>query len=158
MFASHLRVAVNGVRAARGPRYLRRMTSRLIRSYYDAFNRRDYPAMLALVSDDVVHDINQSSREVGKPLFQQFVERMDRAYREQIQELVVLADESGRRFAAEFLVLGAYLHADAGFPEAHGQTYRLPAGAFFEVDSGLIRRVTTYYNVQDWLVQVRQAS
>jgi steroid delta-isomerase-like uncharacterized protein len=147
-----------GVRAGRGPRYLPRMASRLIRSYYDAFNRRDYPGMVALVSDDVVHDINQDSREVGKPLFQQFVERMDRAYREQIQDLVVMSDESGGRFAAEFLVLGTYLRADSGFPEAHGQTYRLPAGAFFEVESGLIRRVTTYYNLQAWLVQVRQAS
>jgi steroid delta-isomerase-like uncharacterized protein len=134
------------------------MSSALIRSYYDAFNRRDYPAMLALVSDDVVHDINQNSRELGKPLFQQFVERMDRAYREQIEDLVVMSDESSRRFAAEFEVLGNYLRADPGFPEAHGQSYRLPAGAFFEVGSGLIRRVTTYYNLQDWLAQVRQAS
>lgn len=131
------------------------MTTRLIREYYDAFNRRDYPAMLALLAPDVHHDINQNSRETGKDKFAAFMQRMDQAYREQIQDLVVMADERGRRFAAEFLVLGTYLRADPGFPDAHGQTYRLPAGAFFELESGLIRRVTTYYNLQDWLAQVR---
>jgi steroid delta-isomerase-like uncharacterized protein len=49
------------------------------------------------------------------------------------------------------------LQADPGFPAAHGQRYRLPAGAFFELKNGLIQRVTTYYNLQDWLAQVRQA-
>jgi steroid delta-isomerase-like uncharacterized protein len=134
------------------------MTATLIRSYYDAFNRRDYAGMLALLADDVVHDINQDSREVGKPLFQQFVERMDHAYREQIQDLVVMSDESGCRFAAEFSVIGTDLRAGSGFPDAHGQSYRLPAGAFFEVGPGLIHRVTTYYNLQGWLAQVRPAS
>ena len=130
------------------------MTSALIRSYYDAFNRHDHPAMLALLAPDVAHDINQGAREIGKAKFAEFMQRMDHAYREQIHELVVMADESGRRFAAEFLVLGTYLHADPGFPAAHGQSYRLPAGAFFEVAGGLITRVTTYYNLQDWLAQV----
>ena len=130
------------------------MTTALIRSYYDAFNRQDYPAMLALLAPDVAHDINQGSRETGKPKFAAFMQRMDHAYREQISDLVVLADESGRRFAAEFTVLGSYLCADPGFPEAHGQRYQLPAGAFFEVAGGLITRVTTYYNLQDWLAQV----
>jgi steroid delta-isomerase-like uncharacterized protein len=143
---------------AGSPRYLAPMTTQLIRAYYDAFNRRDYASMLALVSDDVVHDINQNSREIGKPVFRAFIERMDQAYRERIQDLVVMGDDSGRRFAAEFLVVGTYLRADPGFPEAVGQTYTLPAGAFFEVGSGLVRRVTTYYNLQDWLAQVRNAS
>jgi steroid delta-isomerase-like uncharacterized protein len=133
------------------------MSISLIQSYYDAFNRRDYASMLALLADDVIHDINQDGREIGKPMFQKFVERLDRAYRERLEDLVVLADGSGRRFAAEFTVIGTYLEADAGFPDAHGQTYRLAAGAFFEVEAGKIKRVTTYYNLQDWLNQVRQA-
>jgi steroid delta-isomerase-like uncharacterized protein len=83
---------------------------------------------------------------------------MDEAYREQIQDLVVMGDAGGHRFAAEFLVIGTYLRADPGFPPATGQIYKLPAGAFFEVGSGLIQRVTTYYNLQDWLGQVRQGS
>ncbi|MEM6679931.1 MAG: isopropylmalate/homocitrate/citramalate synthase, partial [Pseudomonadota bacterium] len=34
------------------------------------------------------------------------------------------------------------------------QTYRLPAGAFLEVRDGLIARVTTYYNLKEWIRQV----
>jgi hypothetical protein len=30
----------------------------------------------------------------------------------------------------------------------------LPAGAFLEVAGGRITRITTYYNLQDWLAQV----
>lgn len=139
-------------------RYLERMTTELIRSYYDAFNRRDYRGMLALLAPDVAHDVNQGGREVGRAQFEHFLARMDRAYREQILELVVMADSSGTRFAVEFIVLGTYLQADPGFPAANGQSYRLPAGAFFDVKDSLIQRVTTYYNLQDWLAQVRQSS
>jgi steroid delta-isomerase-like uncharacterized protein len=133
------------------------MTAQLIARYYDAFNRGDQAGMLALLTEDVAHDVNQGAREVGRERFAAFLVRMETAYREQIRELVVLADPSGRRFGAEFIVEGEYLQADPGFPEARGQRYRLPAGAFFEVDAGRIQRVTTYYNLQDWLNQVSQA-
>jgi len=52
------------------------------------------------------------------------------------------------------VVHGAYLATDEGLPEANGQTYVLPAGAFIAVDGGLIKRLTTYYNLADWTAQV----
>jgi len=81
--------------------------------------------------------------------------KMNRSYREQIVDLVILTEPSGRRAAAEFTVLGEYLATDAGLPEARGQTYRLPAGAFFEIADGKVARIITYYNLQDWLDQVQ---
>jgi steroid delta-isomerase-like uncharacterized protein len=75
-------------------------------------------------------------------------------YREQVIDLVVLADRSGARFAAEFTVVGKYLKAESGLPEAAGQMYRLPAGAFFALEGGKIARITTYYNLSEWLAQV----
>lgn len=130
------------------------MTIEIISTYYDAFNRGDREAMLALMSDDVAHDVNQGERETGRAAFATFLERMDRCYRERLVDVVVMESADGRRAAAEFTVEGTYLTADVGLPPAHGQTYRLPAGAFFEVRDGLIARVTTYYNLQDWLAQV----
>jgi steroid delta-isomerase-like uncharacterized protein len=132
------------------------MSTQLIESYYRAFNAGDFAAMLALVSDDVIHDVNQGEREVGRGKFEAFLTRMDRAYSEQLIDLVVMADASQRRFAAEFTVVGTYLEADPGLPAARGQPYRLPAGAFLEVANGKITRVTTYYNLQDWLAQVKK--
>jgi steroid delta-isomerase-like uncharacterized protein len=130
------------------------MSTQVIEAYYRAFNSGDFAGMLQLLSHDVVHDINQSTREVGKEAFAEFLDRMNTSYHEQLSELVIMGDSIGKRFAAEFIVDGVYLKADPGFPEARGQRYRLPAGAFLEVQSGLITRVTTYYNLADWLMQV----
>ena len=79
---------------------------------------------------------------------------MERCYREELRDVVVMASADGSRAAAEFVVHGTYLSTDDGLPEAKGQTYVLPAGAFLEVTQGRIARVTTYYNLQDWLRQV----
>jgi steroid delta-isomerase-like uncharacterized protein len=130
------------------------MTASLIHAYYAAFDRGDRAAMLALLAEDVAHDVNQGGRAVGKAAFAEFLAHMDRCYRESIHELAVMVDATGTRAAAEFLVEGEYLATDAGLPEARGQRYRLPAGAFFTVAGGKITRVTTYYNLQDWLRQV----
>jgi hypothetical protein len=52
------------------------------------------------------------------------------------------------------LVRGEYLATDEGLPEAAGQRYLLPAGAFFELKEGKVARVTMYYNLQEWLRQI----
>jgi steroid delta-isomerase-like uncharacterized protein len=129
-------------------------TTSLIRAYYDAFNRGDAAGMLALLTDDVVHDINQGGRETGREAFARFMDRMNGAYREQLTDIVVMATGDGARAAAEFTVHGTYLKAEEGLPPAHGQSYVLPAGAFFDVRDGRIARVSNFYNLPDWLRQV----
>lgn len=126
----------------------------LIRRYYDAFNAQDRAGMLALLTDDVAHDLNQGGRETGREAFRTFMERMDRSYRERLTDIVVLTSPDGTRAGAEYVVHGEYLATDEGLPEANGQTYVLPGGAFFEIRDGKIARVTNYYNLQDWIRQV----
>ena len=133
---------------------MRAQTLDLIERYYAAFNAGDMAAFLELLAEDVVHDINQGKREVGKAAFAEFMRHMNRCYRERLVDMQVMASDSGERAAAEFVVLGEYLTTDEGLPPATGQTYRLPAGAFFEVEDGFIRRVTTYYNLNEWIRQV----
>lgn len=130
------------------------MTTRaIVTAYYAAFNAGDTAAMLALVADDVRHDVNQGKPRHGKALFADFNAHMTRCYRERLTDLLIFAE--GTRAAAEFIVGGTYLATDDGLPEATGQTYSLPAGAFLSVnDDGLIDRITTYYNLNDWLKQV----
>ena len=129
-------------------------TERLIRAYYAAFNAGDKTAFLALLADDVVHDINQGGRDVGLAAFDAFFDAMSRSYRERLTEIVVMVDASGSRAAAEFVVHGEYLRSAPGLPEARGQRYTLPAGAFFEVRDGKVRRISNFYNLADWLRQV----
>jgi steroid delta-isomerase-like uncharacterized protein len=129
-------------------------TRELLEHYYAAFNRGDWDTFLSMLSDDVIHDVNQGGREVGREAFARFMERMNRCYAEQIADIVILPSTDGRRAAVEFTVLGQYLRTDEGLPEARGQTYKLPGGAFFEIRDGKVARVTNYYNLQDWLRQV----
>jgi steroid delta-isomerase-like uncharacterized protein len=126
----------------------------LIQTYYSTFNSSDREAFLALLTDDVVHDINQGGAETGRTAFRAFLERMDRCYREQVCDLVVFAAEDGTRGAAEFYIEGEYLSTDEGLPPAAGQRYRLRVGAFFDLQDGKVRRVTNYYNLEEWLRQV----
>jgi len=126
----------------------------LIQNYYQAFNNGDMDRFLSLLTDDVVHDINQGDRETGKEAFGQFMQKMNHHYKEQLVDMVVMANETGTRGAAEFVVLGEYLNTDEGLPEANGQTYRLPAGAFFDIRDGKVARITNYYNLGNWIEQV----
>jgi steroid delta-isomerase-like uncharacterized protein len=126
----------------------------LVRAYYEAFNAGDRAAMCGLLAGDVVHDVNQGGRRTGLTAFKAFMAQMDAAYEERLEDVVVMADATGRRAAAEFIVVGRYLRTEPDLPEARGQVYRLPAGAFLEIAGGKITRVTTYYNLQDWIRQV----
>ena len=126
----------------------------LVLAYYAAFNRGDTAAMLDLLADDVAHDINQGARQTGKEAFSKFMDHMNRCYKEELTDMVVMVNEDGTRGAAEFIVNGTYLATDEGLPEANGQTYRLPAGAFFEIRDGKVARISNYYSLPDWIAQV----
>ncbi len=129
-------------------------TIKLVQAYYNAFNAGDMPTFLSLLTDDVLHDINQGRTEVGKAAFATFMARMNAHYREQLENIVIMSNAKGDRAAAEFRVVGEYLQTDTGLPVAKGQRYSLPAGAFFTVRDNKIARVTNYYNLQDWIAQV----
>lgn len=126
----------------------------LLTRYYAAFNAGDWEGMLDCLDDGVVHDINQGGRQRGKDAFRDFLAHMERCYRERLDGIVLMASDDGTRGAAEFIVHGEYLATDEGLPEANGQTYTLPAGAFFSIAGGRITRVSVYYNLTDWTEQV----
>jgi steroid delta-isomerase-like uncharacterized protein len=126
----------------------------LIQSYYAAFNSGDREALLDLLDENVVHEINEGSVETGKEAFRGFLHRMDQSYKETVEDLVIFTSDHADRVAAEFFIRGEYLATDDGLPPARGQTYHLRVGAFFEVKEGKISRVTNYYNLQAWLGMV----
>ncbi|MBL3587327.1 ketosteroid isomerase-related protein [Rhodovulum sulfidophilum] len=133
----------------------RDVTRDTIARYFAAFNAGDTEAMLAELTEDVEHHVNEGRIRRGKALFAEFCAHMSRCYRESLTDLVIFTGDEGDRAAAEFVVNGTYLETDAGLPEARGQSYRLPAGSFFTLRQGRIARITTYYNLADWLGQVR---
>jgi len=129
-------------------------TEALIRRYYAAFNAGDAAGMLACLAEDVRHDVNQGATRTGKAAFAAFSAHMARCYCERLEDVVVMVADDGTRAAAEFTVHGIYVAGDEGLPPAANQSYVLPAGTFFTVEGGLIARVTTCYNLTNWLAQI----
>lgn len=129
------------------------MTDTIAR-YFAAFNAGDTDTMLDCLDDQIAHHVNEGKIRVGKEKFAEFCAHMSRCYKEELTDMVIFSSEDGSRAAAEFIVNGTYLATDEGLPEAKGQTYRLPGGSFFELKDGKISRVTTYYNLADWIAQV----
>ncbi len=126
----------------------------LIGRYYAAFNAGDAAGMLDCVAEDVEHRVNEGGVRRGRAKFAEFCSHMGVSYREELKGLVIFANDEGTRGAAEFVVHGEYLQTDPGLPEAKGQRYVLPAGGFFDIRDGKIARVTTFYNLNDWIRQV----
>ncbi len=126
----------------------------LIRGYYKAFNAGVWEDLLALLAEDVAHDLNQGPREVGRDAFRAFLARQARCYRERLSNIVIVCASDAKRAAVEYRVSGEYLATDDGLPPARGQTYALQGGTFFEMRPGEITRVTNYYNLQDWVKQI----
>jgi steroid delta-isomerase-like uncharacterized protein len=129
-------------------------TTELVSLYYAAFNAKDWAGMAACVAEDISHFVNEGDKRGGRIAFAEFIAHMDDCYDETLTDIVVMPSADGSRAAAEFVVNGVYKKTDPGLPEAHGQTYKLPAGAFFDVRNGEITRVTTYYNLKEWVRQV----
>lgn len=131
---------------------------RLVRAYYEAFNAGDRAALVALLTEDVVHDVSQGERQCGRDAFAAFMAHMDRSYRERVSDVVVMTEPGLARAAAEFTVHGSYFADDPGVPPrtaaAHGQSYTLEAGAFFTLRDGLIARVANHYNLGEWIRQI----
>ena len=126
----------------------------IIQKYYDAFNGSSMEVFFDLLTEDVIHDINQEGQEIGKSAFRHFMDAANRHCKERVVDLLIFANDSGTRAAAEFFVEGEYLVSVEGKPPAEGQTYRLRCGAFFELEHNRISRVTTYYNLKEWVALV----
>ena len=125
-----------------------------VTAYYAAFNAENPAGMLACVTDDIEHRVNEGGIRRGTAKFAEFCAHMGVSYREQLRDIEIFVNDTGTRAAAEFVVHGEYLKTDPGLPEAHGQKYILPAGSFFDLKDGKISRITTFYNLNDWIAQV----
>ncbi|OJY31650.1 MAG: isopropylmalate/homocitrate/citramalate synthase [Rhodobacterales bacterium 65-51] len=130
------------------------MSRAMIEAYYAAFNAANPEGMMACLTDDIEHRVNEGGIRRGMEKFAEFCSHMGVSYREELKDMEIFVNEAGTRGAAEFTVHGEYLQTDPGLPEAKGQKYILPAGAFFDLRDGKISRVTTFYNLNDWIAQV----
>jgi steroid delta-isomerase-like uncharacterized protein len=123
----------------------------IVKEYYEHFNSQNWEGMLGLLHEDIRHEPNQGDPRIGIEKFTEFLKMMDTSYQEKLTDMVFFSEPGNNRVAAEFTVNGIYKKGEEGLPEAHGQSYVLPAAAFLEVKEGKISRVTTYYNLPLWI-------
>ena len=137
-----------------------RAAEALIRAYYAAFNSGERDRFLALLAEDVAHDISGGAREIGREAFARFMRHMDRCYRERIDDLVVMTEPTGTQAAATYIVHGTYIETDPALPPgtqaARGQTYVLPPAAFFRLRNGCVASVANHYRMEDWVAQISE--
>ena len=119
-------------------------TRDLVARFVAAFNAGDHEAMLACLAEDVAHDLADGGREIGRERFRWFLGLLGRHFRETWADGAVMVGEGGVRAAAEFTRRGTYQATAEGLPPASGQRYAAAAGLFFEVDDGLITRVSDH--------------
>lgn len=127
------------------------MSKALIRQYYDSFNQKNWKQFFNLLDDNIVHEVNEGDKEVGKARFQKFLDRMNTSYDEQINNVIIYEADIKNLFAVQYIVSGTYLKTDPGLPEARGQKYEVKGAAFFEIEEGKIKVITNYYNLNEWL-------
>jgi steroid delta-isomerase-like uncharacterized protein len=90
--------------------------------------------------------VEGGGREIGRDKFRWYLGLRARWFNERVSDIVIMV--SGIHAAAEVTLRGTYRSAPEGWPEARGQRYSIPAGMFFEVDDGLISRVTVYQDTE----------
>jgi len=128
----------------------------IVKKYFAAFNEGRTKDMLDLLHPEVQHDRNQDKTHVGLEAFIKFMAHMDACYKEELKNMTYfVSPTASHRISVEFDVHGTYLKTDGNLPEARGQKYVVPAGSFLEIKEGKIKRVTTYYNLPQWIKMVK---
>ena len=126
----------------------------ILKRYFAAFNAKDVTGMLECLAPDAAPQVNAGGVRHGTDAFNADCEPLTRCNDDTLTDQVHFEAKGRGRAAAEYTVNGTYKASDEGLPEATGQTYVLPAGSFFDITDGKISRVTTRYNLSDWIAQV----
>jgi steroid delta-isomerase-like uncharacterized protein len=132
-------------------------TEELVKAYYDSLNKKDIKQFFALMDSNVIHDINQGTTEIGIEKFKKFMEKSNASFDEKLTDIVIMVSNDGKHAAALWVDHGTYYHDYPGMDlKAHNQQYVIKGGHFFEIRQGGIYRVTTYFNENDFMKQIRK--
>ncbi len=121
-------------------------TEQLIAQYFAAFNHADWVGMLSLMSDDVVHDLNESSRQVGLEAFTEQLNASKQRFLEVISDIETEVTGNGERAISAYTISGQYLATAPGMPTARGQRYRITGKSIFDIRDGKITRIISEFD------------
>lgn len=127
------------------------MSIQIVERYYDAFNKRDIDAILAICADDVINVPNQGDAQAGKQKLKSFIETAWAHFDEKVFNLELLSSPNSTKVASEYLVKGTYYNTKSGLFPANNQYYEIICSTIFNVKNGEITQLTRYYNTKTWL-------
>ncbi|RVG72761.1 ketosteroid isomerase-related protein [Sinorhizobium meliloti] len=114
--------------------------------FIEALNDRDFDTLSRLVGEDVAFDSLTGERTLGAGALRSWVMNYFRHFDESFSDVVLMRDAAGERVAADTTARGTYRETMAGFPEASGQAYSIASVFVFEIEDGLIARLSHYRN------------
>jgi steroid delta-isomerase-like uncharacterized protein len=116
--------------------------------FMEALNERDFQTIASYVDEDVALDTMLGQRTIGAEPLRMAIMSYFRCFDEQFGDMVVMHDGFGQRVAVDTTARGHYRETASGLPAANGQSYSIPSVFVFEVEGGLIVRLTHYRNIR----------
>lgn len=117
-------------------------------SFIEAVNGRDFDALSRLVDEDIALDSLTGQRTMGVGPLRAWIMTYLSHFDETFSDIVLMHDAFGQRVAADMTARGTYRRTMPGFPEASGQSYAIPSVFIFEIEDGVITRLSHYRNLR----------
>lgn len=118
----------------------------LASSFFEALNARDFDRLARLTDEDVALDTMLGQRTIGREPMRTAIANYLRHFDEEFLDIVLMSDPFGQRIAADVTAKGRYSETMPGFAKADGQAYAVPAVFVFEIEDGVIIRISHYRN------------
>jgi steroid delta-isomerase-like uncharacterized protein len=126
----------------------------LVLGWTDALNRGDADAAAAYVTEDCVFtNIGTGQRLVGRDAAREDFVALIAMYSEMRIEKTTFLSTADGHYATEWIMTGVHTGDVPGLP-ATGKPFRISGAGFGEIRDGKLARVTEYWNMAEFLIQV----
>ena len=123
-------------------------------AYYTAYNAEDIEGQIKIMADDVIYHSNSDKIRTGTQAYRKYTEGLFKEIDEKCIDIKYFVDEAQGVVTAQSRAEGKYVTSSDGLPKAKGQKYNIPVVEVFEIKSGKISKLTTYYNEDLWKTQI----
>src|SRR5687768_13165604 len=99
----------------------------VVKKYYEAYNKGDVDAQVAIMTDKFRHEPNQGEISVGKEKYASYAKDLKQYVNEKCLNVEYFASaKNPSHVIAEYVVEGKYVKSMEGYPKAANQKYKLP--------------------------------
>jgi steroid delta-isomerase-like uncharacterized protein len=134
----------------------RENSQKLIENFYANFNALELDKMVAVLSEDVKHEMNKGGLEKGKAAFSEMMKKSTKHYNEKVGNVIYMVSDDGKHVATKFEFTGKYISTDDSQIPAKNQPYQGTAINYFEIENGKITYTASWYDENEWKKQISQ--